>query len=417
MIWAQYERVASIGADPDTPGTELAAYLDRHSIDDLIGMLEYLRSPLKPGHAFYIHHVQQALTRKNGFRTWLKTNAPVVPDSVVPNDPYTNLSLSENQDYGELSYSFEFNAVWAEVKVSNPPAKPVRNDLFAEDDLAKKFKIPGKVMAARAALPELDFDSPALDVEALRALEKVGFEQFFRADKNIVQRSPEPAPLSCAEFEEIVKKWQEVKDLEPEKMQEALELHKTKEGKSYWNVVSDFKTHVKGWFKILDITIPGIDWVVMSKKDLVKLVLKKAPFLSRLVILQVFVEIEFAFTIPMAMWLEFADAQVQMRDNWYTIGRLTVLRQWLRRLEDLTWLKEDDFPSQIDIDVTTPVGTDEYFVSRYKWELKEQGKLYLQFHCRRGSPQGRVRRPGAGHRQARRRDHADCRRDPRRRDA
>ena len=34
---------------------------------------------------------------------------------------------------------------------------------------AKKFKIPGQVMVDRHGLPELDSDSPAADVEALRA--------------------------------------------------------------------------------------------------------------------------------------------------------------------------------------------------------------------------------------------------------
>ena len=53
----------------------------------------------------------------------------------------------------------------------------------------------------------------------------------------------------------------------------------------------------------------------MSKKDLVKLVCKKVPFLSRLTTLQAFLEIEFVFTIPFEMWMDFAEAQVQMRDS------------------------------------------------------------------------------------------------------
>jgi hypothetical protein len=162
-------------------------------------------------------------------------------------------------------------------------------------------------------------------------------------------------------------------------MQEALERHMTSDGKSYWAVLSDLKTYVKAWFKILDIKIPGIDWVVMSKKDFAKLVMKKTPFFARLATLQVFLEIEFVFTIPLAMWLEFVATQAEMRAVWYTVGRITVIRQWLRRLEELTYLREDDFPSDIDIDVTTPVGDYPYFLSRYMWEQWEQGHVPNKF--------------------------------------
>jgi hypothetical protein len=375
LIWAQYETIASRGSDPDTPGTELAAYLDRLSIDDLSNVLEYLRTPFKPGHGFYLQQVQAAARRKKGFAAWLAATVPGWDQAVLPSDPYTDLSISEREDYHDLSYTFEFNAVWAEVRASNPPKTAVRDDLFAEDDLAKKFRIPDEVMTNRDALPDIDADSPAADIEALRALERVGFEAFFKADKNIVEHTPEPAELSCAEFEAIVAKWQEVKDLEPEAMREALELAKTKDGTSYWTVVSDFKTHVKGWFKILDITIPGSDWIVMTKKDLAKLVAKKVPFLARIAMLQVIVEIEFVFTIPFTMWMDFAEAQVQMRDVWYTLGRIVVIRQWLRRLEDLTYLKENDFPDRIAIDVTTPVGDNVYYLSRYMHEQFESGHL------------------------------------------
>ena len=34
-------------------------------------------------------------------------------------------------------------------------------------------------------------------------------------------------------------------------MREALEAVKAADGKSYWDVLSGFKTHVKAWFKIL----------------------------------------------------------------------------------------------------------------------------------------------------------------------
>jgi len=379
QIWKQYENVAHVGSDPDGPGTELAAYLDRISLDDLLGVLEHLRAPFKPGHAYYIQHVQEALARKKGFRLWLRDNAPVVDNSVLLSDLFTSLSRSEDQDYAEQSYNFEFNSIWAEVKSSNPSKKPVENDLYLEEDLVKTFKLPEVALTNRRELPELDSDSPGADTEALRALESVGFEPFFQADKNIVAPPEEPFRLSCGDFEAIVKKWQEVKDLEPQGMQDALELVKTPDGKTYWDVLSGFKTHVKAWFKIVDIKIPGIDWVVMSKKDFAKLVLKKAPFFARLATLQAILEVEFVFTIPFTMWMEFAEAQVEMRSYWYTIGRITVLRQWLRRLQFLTYEKENNFPSEIDIDITTPVSAEVYYISRYNAERIACGKFIVDF--------------------------------------
>jgi hypothetical protein len=378
-ISAEYKVVAVDGTDPDSPGTELAAYLDRISLDDLLSVLEYLRSPFKPVHAYYIQHVQQALARKKGFRTWLRDNAPIIDNTVLPDDPFRALLRSEYQAYAELSYSFEFNSVWAEVKASNPSKTAFRNDLYAEEDLATTFKIPEQALINRRELPELDSDSPGADIEALRALESVGFEPFFKADKNIVAHAPEPTSLDCAEFEEIVKKWQEVKDLEPEGMREVLEALKTKTGKSYWDVLDDFKSHVKAWFQIVGITIPGIDWVVLSKKDFAELVLKKAPYLSRIVVLQAILEAEFVFTIPLTMWLDFAEAQVESRFYWYTVGRITVMRQWLRELEDLTFRKEIDSPSQIDIDVTIPLSNEPYYISRYNFERFKSGKFLDRF--------------------------------------
>src|SRR5262249_43487321 len=162
--------------------------------DDLTSVLEYLRSPFKPGNGFYLQHMQEALARKKEFRQWLIANVPALNDSPLLSDPYTSLSRSEDQDYGQFSYNFDFNAIWAEVNASTPSTTTQQTDLFLspDEDLAKGFKIPDEVMVKRDAPPELDADSPATDIETLRALEKVGFEPFFSTEKNIVERSPEP---------------------------------------------------------------------------------------------------------------------------------------------------------------------------------------------------------------------------------
>ena len=90
----------------------------------------------------------------------------------------------------------------------------------------------------------------------------------------------------------------------------------------------------------------------MTKKDFFKLVGKKVPFLDRLKTLQTFMSIEFVFTIPFEMWMDFAEAQVQTSQVWYLKGRVTAFRQWLRELSSLARLKGADFPSTIEIDLT-----------------------------------------------------------------
>ena len=331
-IMEEYRSIAYTGTDTDSPGTELAASLDQLSLEDLLNVLEHLRSPYKPTHAYYLQHVQAALARKKAFRQWMIDNVPIDTSSVLATDPYTQLSRSEDQDYSALSYPCVFSSVWAEVKMSNPPKKPIITDLFAEDDLAAKFKIVPEAIANRGEVPDLDSDSPATDIEALRALERVGFEPLFEADKNVVEIVPkaDPAPLSCAEFEAVIAKWMEVKDLSPDGIREALEAVKVADGKTAWDVVSGFKTHVKGWLKILTVDVPALDLVVMTKKDFFKLVGKKVPFLARLTTLQTFISIEFVFTIPFEMWMDFAEAQVQTSQVWYLKGRVTAFRQWLR---------------------------------------------------------------------------------------
>ena len=43
------------------------------------------------------------------------------------------------------------------------------------------------------------------------------------------------------------------------------------------------------------------------------------------------------------------------------------------------YLKENDFPSEIVIDVTTSLGTDVYYISRYNWERFEAGNIPKPF--------------------------------------
>ena len=322
--------------------------------------------------------------------------------------------MTEREDYRAHSYVFEFNQIWAEVKSSNPTTWHIQTDLFDEEDLAEKLNIPDEAINKRTEEPDLDPDSPSANLEELRALQKAGFEKFFSDDKTVIERLPEPEPsVSCAEFARIVAKWQEVKDLEPAGIEDALEREKLPSGRSYFSALKGLKTYTKAFFKIADdLKIPGIDWVVMSKKDLAKLILKKLPFFKRIFALQAILEIEFVFTIPFEMWMDFMEAQQRMRDSWYIAGRLTVIRQYLRRLIDLTFLKENDFPDHIDIDITTFRGAEDptspaTTMSCGRHASSERGAAPDRL-------KGRLRRSGTGHRSDGRRDPPHCERGPRR---
>ena len=65
-----------LGLVPDTPGTELAAYLDRASIDELVSLIDYLRAPYRSEHSFYIHHAQLAIQRKKECSPGCPAGAP-----------------------------------------------------------------------------------------------------------------------------------------------------------------------------------------------------------------------------------------------------------------------------------------------------------------------------------------------------
>ena len=112
---------------------------------------------------------------------------------MLASDPYTLFSRSEDQDYWALSYPCVFNSVWAEVKMSDPSKKRYHRPLRRRGPGGEVQVVP-EVTGNRGEVPDLDSDSPATDVEALRALERVGFEPLFPADKNVVEIVPEVDP-------------------------------------------------------------------------------------------------------------------------------------------------------------------------------------------------------------------------------
>lgn len=377
-----YQLMAGIGTDPDTPGTELAAYFDRFGADELADCIDYLNAPYKPANVVVLHHAQQALARKKDSLAWLMAKVPDFTKKVLSDDPYSGLSIGQHEDYRSAAYAFGFNEYWREVKASDPPAVAVKADLFAEENLAKRLKIADAVLADRREPTELDPDSPYTDPDDLRALEKAGLERFFSTDKFTFD-APAPTDVGCADFAAVIAKWKEVENFEPAEIKRVLEGLKTADGTSYFDVIKGLKSKynfIRHMAKMMDLfKLPSLDFLPLSAKDVAKLILKKTPFFARIVWLQAVLEVEFVITIPLAMWLQFIEDQQDAVNAWKARAKVTAIRQWLRALESLTFRRESDFPDDLQIDISTPVSAEPYHIGRYYQEQIDEWGRYHRF--------------------------------------
>lgn len=203
-VRAENELMAFLGRDPDTPGTELAAYLDRSTLEELLGMIDFLRSPYRPEHSFYIHHAQQAIKRKKEYFRWLMDRFATSTDPLGPlTDPYESLIGGEAEDKRRVVHDFDFNGIWQEVKVSHPKLGIVNVDLFADEDLWTKFGADGNPGDAVAGL-DLEADSPYADLDEQRQVELAGLEEFSTIDKSAFE--PVDQGLSCEDLAAILTK-------------------------------------------------------------------------------------------------------------------------------------------------------------------------------------------------------------------
>ena len=355
--------VSTLGSDPDTPGTELAAYLDRHTREDLAALIEYCRTPFKPGRSLHIHHAQEALRRTKGYVKWLFDHVDFA-NVPLPADPYSSLSYWEQEDSKVVSYQFNFGDFWSEVKASNPSTTAIQSDLFADESLGKKFRIEDAVVN-RTALINDEFDSPFTDADRLRTIEMEGKERFFAAEKFVFD-VPEEDDLDCRDFNTFVASWAEVEHLEPAEIKRILEARKTPSGKSMFEILESLKdsySFLKNMAKLAELV--SLPTLPLDYKDMAKLAVKRVPFLSRIAWLQAIAEAEFAVTIPLALMMRVLEDQQDAMAKAEFVGRVTATRQWLRALQLLTF-REDDFPDDFSaIDITTSTSAEPYYISRY----------------------------------------------------
>jgi hypothetical protein len=220
---------------PDTPGTELAAYFDRLHPDDLLSVVEYLRTPFKPGNSLYIDHAQQALKRKRNFPEWMFAQHPEFTGPGAPallDESEWELSPSERDDKSESSYPFKFNAAWFEVKAAMPTVTVIRNDLFLEEDLAQTLKLQND-----SALLDPETDSPVIEVQPPSAFEARFASSPSASDKGVFDEPDDLPDADCLEFEAAVTKLIAVKDLDPDQILTVLKTEKTTGRNRYYDLL------------------------------------------------------------------------------------------------------------------------------------------------------------------------------------
>ena len=180
------------GRVPDTPGTEIAAYLDGLTADQLASLIDYLRSAYRPAYSYYVAHALAAITRKRDFLTW----AAAQPDATDPLPAHLMLRSNENNDLRSVAFTFDFNDNWREVKQHSKYTATVQSDLFQEGSLTTKLLLTGTWTCG--VLPP---DSRYFSRAELQAAQSQGFQQYFAAQSKTVfepkrRRSTRAVPTS-----------------------------------------------------------------------------------------------------------------------------------------------------------------------------------------------------------------------------
>jgi hypothetical protein len=339
------------GRVPHSPGTEIAAYLDRYTADELATFMDYLRSAYRPAYAYYLDHALQAIERKRDFSTWMTAQ----PDYTDPLPAHLILSPSENYDLPKVAYGFDFNDNWREVKQHSKYTATVRSDLFSEGSLIDKLHLTGTYTCGM--LPP---DSIYFSRNELQALQSKGFEQYFApGQKNVFEPPPAQVDTGCADFSAALAKWKELGDANatPDVQKQELEQLLGEDRKSAWERIHKTLETVHIGTEIWDMFLePHIEyrvvglhlaehWVTKHVETKVVKEWLKESLKTTAETLEVLAWIE----VPFELWMDFAEGQEKTAQYWDLIGQLTAIRWWLRKLSALT--STAPFPSTLNIDI------------------------------------------------------------------
>lgn len=359
---SELDVMSSQGSDPDTPGTELPAYLDRLSAAELMLLMDHLRAPYRPEHSYYIHHAQQAIKRKSDFHAWWQEQyGEIGLADPLPEYPYAELRGIESDDKNRLVHHFDFNGVWQEVKASNPSPTAFQSDLFVEEDLWRRLRHRAEDLDDRSLAPEIEADSPAVSLEETRQLLREGLGPFPSMDKSLYEPD-EQDEESCEELAAALARWQELDGEPSDEIERILGEEKAASGRSLLSYVE----WLYDKYKIAKI---GLDLYGIStaKTGLAVRLLEKIPAFAPTAYgvpttAGALLRAAPAITIPLTMWLKVLEAQSEALAAERRRGRLTAIRQWLRALR--RWTGSADFPDDLTISMDPSQAIDRYFDER-----------------------------------------------------
>jgi hypothetical protein len=392
---AAYEAgvLAWAGTNLDSPGVELAASLDRLSLNDLVELIEYLHSPYDPAHVVHLHHAQQALRRKAGFRQWLVQRYPTGADVPFPSsDPVIELSLGQQDDLAERSYTFEFNDNWREVRESAIPRPSFEHDLFLEESLLDRFP---NVLSSWADIEDDGADSPSSSASDALPARTPGQQRFSATTNQKETFTPPDVAVGCNEYRAAIRRIKELKDLPVDQLSAALAAEKTPGEKSYLDIALDVADKYGTLQKLWSLTelneILKLPDIPNDRYEVGKLALKwgsKAIGWELGTAVAEILEADLVVTIPLAMYMEFLEAMQEGVEKNEAFGRLTGVRTWLRELDGRAGATPH-LLDELTIDLTGY--TDQQVVDAYTAELDDgvhtRVMLYIEdFH--RGFTEG-----------------------------
>jgi hypothetical protein len=394
-------------ASADVPGTELAAYLDRLPLDDLLSVIEHLRTPFKPGHAVVIAQAAQAMKRKRGFEQWVMDREP---DRLRPEgtplftESGWELSESEREDRRQTSYEADFNATWTQAKAVMQVASAFQTDLFAEEDLVRKLQIPpGEV------LDDWGPDSPTSETFA-----PSDFESAFAAapaglDKTSFDEREESPTADCRDFKQALDAAMAIKDKDAEEIAGILKGQTTARGDTLFDILQPLASNYSFIRRMGNfVQFPeGLPWIPSSVDGVItepiSRVLKnnlsgelswwlegEGVLIARTAMLQTGLALLWAWgvvMVPGKMLLHVAEELMRTEEHLERVGEATAMLQWLREVENVTY-RAATVPDLHELDISTPVPVQVVgFTPPWAGEPYHTGRLFYEVYLETGAHQ------------------------------
>ena len=340
----------SMGEVPDMPGTELAAYLDQFTTDELASFVDYLRAPYRGSHAYFIKHAIRAMERKRDYLVWYRAH---VDQNVVLSQGPDFIRPNEWDDLALTSFPFEFNPTWNEVKAGSPYVSDFVGDLFsfAVEDLGKKIK-------PDVGPDDIPDDSPYVSRDELRQYQSQGVQNYY-ANTSKSMLGPARVDIDCKEFGDALYKWKELKaeGKQPEEIEAALEDLKAADNESYFEKLKKAYEQMGMAKEFTEIVFGKEVWKdVFGRefKTLDEYLLEK--FAERFTWaaegVELWGEYGAVFTIPWELWKQVLEAQQEAVEKSEAMGKIVAIRQWLQEVILLTY--QQPFRKYPSIDLGGP---------------------------------------------------------------